>query len=158
MAKISELVTQLIAIRISRRDMSLDEIKHEIAEIGAALSATDGVELPVAEPAQEPVVQEEPEQQAPKQINMEEVFRYDAVTCLECGKNFLSLKRHLAQSHKLNDKEYRKKYNIPNKQKLVAQKVSDEARKNASGRNQGDVLAKARRNVILPSKTTMLDI
>lgn len=125
--------------------MSLEEVKHEIAEIGAALSAADGVELLVTEPAQEPVVQEEPEQPAPKPINMAEVFGYDTVTCLECGKSFLSLKRHLALSHNMNDKEYRKKYSIPSKQKLVAQKVSEAASKNASDRNQGDVLTKARK-------------
>lgn len=127
--------------------MSLDEIKNEIAEIGAALSATDGVVgHPVIEPSQEALVQEEPEQPAPKPINMPEVFGYDTVTCLECGKSFLSLKRHLALSHNMNDKEYRKKYSIPSKQKLVAQKVSEAASKNASDRNQGDVLAKARKS------------
>lgn len=145
MANISELVTQLIAIRISRRDMSLDEIKHEIAEIGAALSATDGVvERPVIEPSQEPIVQEEPEQPAPKPINMAEVFGYDTVTCLECGKSFLSLKRHLSLMHNMTDKEYRKKYSIPTKQKLVAQKVSESARKKATDRDQGAVLTEAR--------------
>lgn len=145
MANISELVTQLLALRLSRKDMSLEEIKHEITEIGSALKAIDSSEeLPAAQPAQEPVVQVESEQPAPKPINMEEVFGYDAVTCLECGKSFLSLKRHLSLIHNMTDKEYKKKYNIPAKQKLVAQKVSETARKNATDRNQGDVLTKAR--------------
>lgn len=145
MANISELVTQLMALRLSRKDMSLEEIKHEITEIGSALKAIDSSEeLPAAQPAQEPVVQVESEQPATKSINMEEVFGYDAVTCLECGKSLLSLKRHLSLIHNMTDKEYKIKHNIPAKQKLVAQKVSETARKNASDRNQGEVLGKAR--------------
>lgn len=47
-----------------------------------------------------------------------------AVTCLECGKSFKSLKRHLGTSHDLTAKEYKERWDLPRDYPLVAPEYS----------------------------------
>ena len=60
------------------------------------------------------------------------------------NKGFKSLKRHLTQSHHITDKEYRTQFNIPKTQPLIAKAYSEERKKAALERGQGDLMAKAR--------------
>lgn len=64
--------------------------------------------------------------------------------CLICNKEFKTLKRHLTQNHQITDKEYRAQFNIPKTQPLIAKAYSEERKKAALDRGQGDILAKAR--------------
>ena len=44
----------------------------------------------------------------------------DAITCLECGKKFKSLKRHIRTDHDLTPDEYREKWGLPYDYPIVA--------------------------------------
>lgn len=44
----------------------------------------------------------------------------DSITCLECGKKFKSLKRHLRTDHALTPQEYREKWNLSHDYPIVA--------------------------------------
>ena len=44
----------------------------------------------------------------------------DAITCLECGKNFKSLKRHIRTDYTLTPDEYRAKWGLPYDYPMVA--------------------------------------
>lgn len=44
----------------------------------------------------------------------------DSITCLECGKKFKSLKRHLRTGHALTPQEYREKWNLSHDYPIVA--------------------------------------
>ena len=44
----------------------------------------------------------------------------DAITCLECGKNFKSLKRHIRTDYTLTPDEYRAKWGLPYNYPMVA--------------------------------------
>jgi predicted transcriptional regulator len=43
-----------------------------------------------------------------------------ALTCVECGKRFKTLRRHLRTSHGLSPEEYRTKYRLPGDYPIVA--------------------------------------
>lgn len=149
MATISEQTTQIVTARLTRRDMSIEELQKEIAIIAASLNAIDTACVEVAQEQPKAVVPEKLAPYKPKKpvhnpLDFSDVFRDDKVVCLECGKEFGSLSRHITHTHNITENEYKKKYNIPAKQKLVAKNISDKARKSAIDRGQGAVLAKGR--------------
>lgn len=45
-------------------------------------------------------------------ISVEESIRPDRIVCLECGKTFRSLKRHLAVHHDMTPEQYRAHYSL----------------------------------------------
>jgi predicted transcriptional regulator len=57
------------------------------------------------------------------------------ITCLECGKPFQSLKRHLRVMHTLTPEEYRRKWHLPGDYPMVAPEYAVERSKLA--KNQG---------------------
>ena len=146
MATLAELTVQLMTARLAKRDLSFEELQKEMDYFATKLKSIDSgctaTQEPVPQETPAPVVPEEPA--PPQKINMKKVFRDDKVVCLECSKEFGSLNRHLQVTHSMTDKEYKQKYNIPAKQKLVAKNISDKARQSALDRNQGAVLAKGR--------------
>ena len=48
----------------------------------------------------------------------------DAITCLECGKGFKTLKRHLTAEHGMNPAEYRARWQLSKDYPLVAPSYS----------------------------------
>ena len=66
----------------------------------------------------------------------------DAITCLECGKNFKTLKRHLSTEHELSPSEYRGRWQLSKEYPLVAPSYSerraDTAKKIGLGRKPGE--------------------
>jgi predicted transcriptional regulator len=46
--------------------------------------------------------------------------RPDHLVCIECGKHFSTLKRHLATVHQLTPKQYRQKWGLPVAYPIVA--------------------------------------
>jgi predicted transcriptional regulator len=146
MATLAELTVQLMTARLAKRDLSFEELQREMDYFATKLKSIDSgcivTQEPVPQETSAPVAQEEPT--PPVKINMKKIFRDDKVVCLECNKEFGSLNRHLTHTHKMTDKEYKLKYSIPAKQKLVAKSLSDKARKSAINRGQSDVMAKGR--------------
>ncbi|MFF0948379.1 MucR family transcriptional regulator [Rhizobium leguminosarum] len=50
----------------------------------------------------------------------------EAITCLECGNEFKSLKRHLMTHHSLSPDEYREKWGLPADYPMVAPAYAEE--------------------------------
>jgi predicted transcriptional regulator len=64
---------------------------------------------------------------------------------LVCGKAFTTLKKHIAVSHQMTPKEYRKAFGIPSKTPLVARKYSEAKKKIAQEKGLAGKLAEGRR-------------
>lgn len=138
MATLSELTVQVLSARLSKKEMSLEELQAEMVAISKMIKAID--EGTIQETAPEaPAAEAKPEK-----INFKKVFKDKEVICLLCNKGFTTLKRHLTQAHQITEKDYKKQFNIPSKQKLVAKEYSEQRRKAANERGLGDVLTKAR--------------
>ena len=86
--------------------------------------------------------------QAPAQIEkptpaipVKQSVRPDRIVCLEDGKSFSMLKRHLMTDHKLTPQEYRDKWDLPRDYPMVApqyaQTRSTLAKKIGLGRKSG---------------------
>lgn len=138
MATLSELTVQVLAARLTKKEMTLDELQKEMVAISNMIKAIDEGTI------QESTTEAPVEESKPQKINFKKVFKDKEVICLLCNKGFTTLKRHLTQAHQITEKDYKKQFNIPTKQKLVAKEYSEQRRKAANERGLGDVLARAR--------------
>lgn len=107
----SELVSiaaSIVAAYVSRNEIAPAELPNLIAETHAALSRAAGKPAPV-----------EREEAKPK-IAVKKSVLPDYIICLEDGKKFKSLKRHLRTHYNLSPEEYREKWGLAHDYPMVA--------------------------------------
>ena len=106
-----ELVTitaTIVAAYVSNNSISSTELPGLIADTHAALSRAAGRTAPV-----------EREEAKPK-VAVKKSVMPDFIICLEDGKKFKSLKRHLRTHYNLSPEEYREKWGLPPDYPMVA--------------------------------------
>lgn len=130
-----ELTAEIVSAHASVNEMSREDLLDEITAVFSKLSSLAGTEG-----AEETATAE-----VKPAIPMNKAFGADKVFCLECGKGFTTLKKHLAISHNLSPKDYRKKYNIPSKTPLVARNYSESKKKIAQKLGLAAKLAEGRK-------------
>jgi len=103
-----EMTADIVSAYVSNNTVSADTVPTLIAQIHAALSGVS--EAPVeAEPApQEPAVP------------VRKSITPDFLICLEDGRKFKSLKRHLRTKYNMSPEEYRAKWGLPKDYPRVA--------------------------------------
>ncbi len=69
------------------------------------------------------MTEQEPETKAPA-VSVKKSVGADFIICLEDGKKFKSLKRHLRTTYNLSPEEYRAKWNLPRDYPMVAPSYS----------------------------------
>lgn len=139
MATLAELTVQVLAARLTKKEMTLDELQKEMTAISKMIRAIDECTL------QEAIAEEPVEEPKPQKINMKKVFKENEVVCLLCNKSFTTLKRHLMQVHQMTDKEYKKQFGIPAKQPLVAKSYSEKKRMAAQQNKLGEKMLAGRK-------------
>ncbi|MDX2308489.1 MAG: MucR family transcriptional regulator [Hyphomicrobium sp.] len=103
-----ELTARIVSAYVGNNTVSASDLPGLINETYAALSrATSGVPQP------------EREEPRPKVPVRKSVFP-DHIVCLEDGKKFKSLKRHLRTHYNLSPEEYREKWGLPPDYPMVA--------------------------------------
>ncbi len=131
-----ELTTEIVSAHASLNEMSQEDLLGEIQAVFQKLNAlvgTEGEEAPDSGEEIKPA------------IPLNVAFGAEQVFCMECGKGFTTLKKHLAVSHNLSPKDYRKKFNIPAKTPLVARNYSEAKKKIAQKLGLAEKLAAGRR-------------
>jgi predicted transcriptional regulator len=112
-------------------------VRHNAVTPDALPSLIQDVYKTLANIGQQPV---QADKVAPA-IPVKQSIRQDRVVCLECGKGFSMLKRHLMTDHKLTPQQYREKWNLTRDYPMVApnyaQTRSDLAKKIGLGRKAG---------------------
>lgn len=103
-----ELTTDIVSAYVSNNPVPVGDLPHLIAAVHAALQQQ------VA-----PAEQQEAEPLKPA-VPIKKSITPDYIVCLEDGKKFKSLKRHLATSHGLTPDEYRSKWGLPADYPMVA--------------------------------------
>jgi predicted transcriptional regulator len=103
-----ELTADVISAYVSNNPVPVAELPALIAQVHLSLSGLTGAAAAPAAEAHKPAVN-------PKRS----VFD-DHIICLEDGKKFKSLKRHLMTYHGLTPDEYRTKWNLASDYPMVA--------------------------------------
>ena len=106
-ATLIELTTHIASAYVGNNSVAASDLPSLIRNIHAALS---GVEKPV----EAPVEIKTPAVPIKKSLND------DYLICLEDGRKFKSLKRHLRTKYNLSPDEYRAKWNLPRTYPMVA--------------------------------------
>ena len=103
-----ELTAEIVSAYVSNNSIASGDLSGLISDVHNALNRTvDGS----AEP--------EPEPQKPA-ISVRKSITPDYIICLEDGKRFKSLKRHLRTHYDLTPDEYREKWALPSDYPMVA--------------------------------------
>jgi predicted transcriptional regulator len=103
-----ELTAEIVSAYVSNNSIASNDVPGLIGEIHMALhrTAIGGVE-----PEQEPLKPAVP---------IKKSVTPDSIVCLEDGKKFKSLKRHLRTHYDLTPEEYREKWGLPADYPMVA--------------------------------------
>lgn len=108
-----QLTAEVVSAYVAKNVTPQAAIASLISDVYAALS---GLGTAVAVP-ETPAAVEEVQKPA---ISIRKSVSPDAVVCLECGKAFKSLKRHLQSYHGLAPEDYRAKWKLPPDYPMVA--------------------------------------
>jgi predicted transcriptional regulator len=102
------IAASIVAAYVSKNTVPMAELPGLIAETHAALSRAAGRMAPV-----------EREETKPK-VAVKKSVMPDYIVCLEDGKKFKSLKRHLRTHYNLSPEQYREKWGLPHDYPMVA--------------------------------------
>ena len=124
---LAELTTQIVSSYVTKNPVSTSELPNLIADVHQAMSHLDESAA-------------EPEKREPA-VNPKRSVSRDKITCLECGKKFKSLKRHIQSNHDTTPEEYRDRWNLRPDYPMVAPGYAEQrsklAKKLGLGRKPG---------------------
>ena len=104
-----EMAGDIVAAYVSRNSVPIGELPVLIQSVHAALVAIESGAAPKSEP--EPLV---------PAVSIKKSVTPDYIICLDDGKKFKSLKRHLNTAYGISPDEYRAKWNLPKDYPMVA--------------------------------------
>jgi predicted transcriptional regulator len=105
---LAELTAEIVAAYVGSNTVSREDIPKLITDVHAALVNAPKLGSESAPETQEPAV------------SIRRSVTPDAIVCLEDGKKFKSLRRHLQSDHGLTPEQYRAKWNLKRDYPMVA--------------------------------------
>ena len=134
-------IAKMVAARANSRPMTAEEIALLTLDLQAVMPVDDepithhagadtGCTHDHAETANESKHPHLPAPTTPA-VSVEESVEDDQVRCMECGKGFKMLRRHLKESHGLTVSEYRERWGLDNDHPLTAPNYSKRKRSRA---------------------------
>jgi predicted transcriptional regulator len=126
-----ELAADIVAAYVSNNSVSTGDLPNLIVEVHAALGRIVGgvKEMPVE--IQKPAV------------SVRKSVTPDYILCLEDGKKFKSLKRHLRTQYNMTPEQYREKWGLPADYPMVAPNYAEARSKLAKEMGLGQQRRKA---------------
>ena len=101
------LTADIVAAHVSNNSVAVNDLPSLIQNVHAALTGISGTSS-APEPKPEP------------KVSIRSSVKPDYIVCLEDGKKFKSLKRHLRTHYDLSPEEYREKWGLPADYPMVA--------------------------------------
>jgi predicted transcriptional regulator len=111
-AELIELSSEIVAAYVGHNALSVADLPKLISDVYAALKGLGSGPLAIESEPQKPAV------------TVRRSVTPEFLTCLEDGKKFKSLKRHLMTHHSLSPQQYRDKWNLPADYPMVAPNYS----------------------------------
>jgi predicted transcriptional regulator len=110
--ELAELTADVVSAYVANNPLPAASLPELIASVHASLSGLGG---PIAAPA-------EPQEPA---VNPKRSVHPDHIICLEDGKKFKALRRHLNTEHGMTPEAYRAKWDLPGSYPMTAPNYSD---------------------------------
>ena len=103
-----DLAADIVSAYVSNNSIPVADLPMLIADVHRALNNTQrGTQEPASEPLK-------------PAVNPKKSVFPDYIVCLEDGKKFKSLKRHLRTHYNLSPEQYREKWGLPHDYPMVA--------------------------------------
>ncbi|UZF95733.1 MucR family transcriptional regulator [Bosea sp. NBC_00550] len=106
--EVVELVAGIVSAFVSHNSVPTSDLPALIASTHAALTGLGEAPAPG------------PEEKAVSAVSIKKSITADWLVCLEDGKKFKSLKRHLRTAYDMSPEAYRAKWGLPNDYPMVA--------------------------------------
>ena len=103
-----DMTADIVSAYVSANQVTPQELPALIRTVHSALRDVAGGVALIAEPSQEPAV------------SVKKSVTPEYIICLEDGKKFKSLKRHLRTRYSMTPEEYRAKWGLPHDYPMVA--------------------------------------
>jgi predicted transcriptional regulator len=103
-----ELTAEIVSAYVSNNTVSASDVSALIGDVHSALARAAGGVDPVEREELRPA------------ITVKKSVTPEFIICLEDGKKFKSLKRHLRTHYNLSPEEYREKWGLPHDYPMVA--------------------------------------
>jgi predicted transcriptional regulator len=107
-----DLSTEIVSAYVSHNALSVTDLPKLIADVHAALRGLQGGSAPMTAEELRPAVP------------VKKSVASDYIICLEDGKKFKSLKRHLRTHYDMSPEQYREKWGLPGDYPMVAPNYS----------------------------------
>jgi predicted transcriptional regulator len=105
---LTDLAAGIVSAYVTKNSVRTGDLASLIIDVHKALSNTHAG---IVEPKQEPLT---------PAVNPKRSVHPDYIVCLEDGKKFKSLKRHLHTHYDLSPEQYREKWGLPHDYPMVA--------------------------------------
>lgn len=103
-----DLAVDIVSAYVSNNSVPASELPALIADIHGALQRLGGTTV------------EEPQEPQKPAVSVKKSIGSDYIICLEDGKKFKSLKRHLRTQYNMSPEQYREKWALPADYPMVA--------------------------------------
>ena len=103
--RLLKLATEIVSAHVSNNAVPPDQLPSLIQQVFTTLAT---VEQRTAEPPK------------PEPAGRQAIGQARHIVCLDCGKQFSMIKRHLSADHKLTPEQYRQRWGLPASYPLVA--------------------------------------
>ena len=123
------LATEIVAAYAGRNQMASAELPDMIRSVFSTLSSLASGDAGSSAEAATPSAPLVPA------VPIDTSVGKDAITCLDCGKGFKTLKRHISTSHGMSPAEYRDRWQLSKDYPLVAPAYSN--RRSATAKKIG---------------------
>ena len=100
------LATEIVSAHVRNNAIAADQLPGLIQQVFNALATVE--QATAAPPKAEPAVP------------VKKSVLADHIVCLDCGKHFSMLRRHLMTDHKMTPQQYRQRWDLPSTYPLVA--------------------------------------
>lgn len=107
-----ELTTEIVSAYVSNNSVSQDDLSSLIHTVSSKLSELNGTGI-------KPIVKSEPV------VSIKKSRTDNHITCLHCGKQFKSIKRHIGTSHSQTPEEYRAAFGLPFDYSMVTSEYAE---------------------------------
>jgi predicted transcriptional regulator len=104
-----ELAAEIVSAYVANNTVPAGDLPNLIHEVHAALTRVGGG-----------IAVEAKSEPARPAVSVKKSIGADYIICLEDGKKFKSLKRHLRTSYNLSPEQYREKWGLPSDYPMVA--------------------------------------
>ncbi len=109
------LTSDIVAAHVSNNNVDVEDVPTLITTVHAALASLDGNA-------------EQEEERPEPAVSIRSSVKKDHIVCLEDGKKFKMLKRHLMTTYGMTPDEYRERWGLPSDYPMVAPEYAETRR------------------------------